>query len=685
LTDINWGPTGELVYDRTYSRDKPGGGKETWPETVNRVVDGNMGLVSDRFHEKDESHFLEGYIKDFALLPAGRHLWATGVGGRQFIFNCWAAGWAKFDVSRHFTFTFLRLMEGGGVGANYSYQKTRKYSFLKNIEIRAYCDEDHGDYELLNSEGVLSDGFPSRSLQGGGVNHETIYVEDSREGWAEALGEVLYAASFETDSWDKEVVHVDVSDVRPSGAPLRQFGGTASGPLPLVRMLQGVAEVINQMVDENRPMSPLDAMEIDHAIAQCVVAGGVRRSARMSILPWDDPYIEDFLKCKEDPSKHWTTNISVATDDKFYRLLNKGDDKAEKIMGAISEGMLENGEPGIWNWQLSQEDEYGVVDTTNPCGEIPLEDWEACNLGHINLDAFAPIKRGAEFDLWGACDAARYMVRFLIRATFGDITDPVSQKIMDRNRRIGIGLTGVQSALAKMGIPYSQAWMRDEFSEILLTLRRQVDLAAYEYSRQLRIPAPVKVTTVAPTGTISKLAGVSEGIHPIYSRYFIRRVRFSTLRPEEVAMVDEYRKHGYKVEDDQYSNNTVVVEFPTKDILVDQVTRLGYPEGIVESSDEITLGTMMRTQRIIQTVWADNAVSYTANINADEYSVEDLSETLKKYGPYLKGTTVMPRNDSRPQSPYEAISRDEYEEANAKQVSDSVDESCMQGGACPVR
>src|SRR5699024_5309682 len=215
---------------------------------------------------------------------------------------------------------------------------------------------------------------------------------------------------FETDSWDKEVVHVDVSDVRPSGAPLRQFGGTASGPLPLVRMLQGVAEVINQMVDENRPMSPLDAMEIDHAIAQCVVAGGVRRSARMSILPWDDPYIEDFLKCKEDPSKHWTTNISVATDDKFYRLLNKGDDKAEKIMGAISEGMLENGEPGIWNWQLSQEDEYGVVDTTNPCGEIPLEDWEACNLGHINLDAFAPIKRGAEFDLWGACDAARYMV-----------------------------------------------------------------------------------------------------------------------------------------------------------------------------------------------------------------------------------------------------------------------------------
>src|SRR5699024_11648325 len=73
----------------------------------------------------------------------------------------------------------------------------------------------------------------------------------------------------------------------------------------------------------------------------------------------------------------------------------------------------------------------------------------------------ADLKRGAEFDLWGACDAARYMVRFLIRATFGDITDPVSQKIMDRNRRIGIGLTGVQSALAKMGIPYSQAWMSE--------------------------------------------------------------------------------------------------------------------------------------------------------------------------------------------------------------------------------
>lgn len=247
-----------------------------------------------------------------------------------------------------------------------------------------------------------------------------------------------------------------------------------------------------------------------------------------------------------------------------------------------------------------------------------------------------------------------------------------------------MGITGVQGMLAKLGIPYSEAWKNEEFINILQELREEVYRAVAIYAFELRIPVPVKTTTVAPTGTISKMPGVTEGIHPIYSRYFIRRIRLSTLRPEEREMIDDYELRGFHVEPDQYAANTMVVEIPTKEKLVDEVTALGYPETIVESADEISLKNLLAVQAVAQGAWADNAISMTANINADEYSVEGLANTIANYGPLVKGMTIMPRDDVRPQSPYEAISREEYEEASAKQISDSVDESCATG-ACPIK
>src|SRR5690606_16703673 len=130
------------------------------------------------------------------------------------------------------------------------------------------------------------------------------------------------------------------------------------------------------------------AMEIDHAIAQCVVAGGVRRSARMAMMHWNDPQIDQFIKCKADTGSHWTTNISVEVDADFWSALAQNQGNAQYILRSITDGMVNNGEPGFWDSALSNVGEPNRVVCTNPCGEITLEPWEPCNLGHINLAAF---------------------------------------------------------------------------------------------------------------------------------------------------------------------------------------------------------------------------------------------------------------------------------------------------------
>ena len=109
---IQWGPIGKDVYERTYSRIKADGTNETWPETVERVVDGNLSLVDKKFWKRNERQQLIDLFLDFKALPAGRHLWVSGVKGRQFLFNCHVAGWRQ-NLSDHYAFTFNELMKGG--------------------------------------------------------------------------------------------------------------------------------------------------------------------------------------------------------------------------------------------------------------------------------------------------------------------------------------------------------------------------------------------------------------------------------------------------------------------------------------------------------------------------------------------------------------------------------------------
>ena len=676
---VPFGPSGEVVYNRTYSRDKADGSKETWPETVVRVVDGNLALVygSDRdkwspevVHERQR---LQHYMHRFALIPAGRHLWATGVPGRQYLFNCHVSGWGE-KLSEHFNFSFLRLMEGGGVGANYSMKHIRKFGApVRPIHPHIICRTDHPDMPELHT--YLSDRFIPESCP-------DLEISDSREGWAEALCDLIDTFYDGDDLLGSEVLY-DVSKVRPSGSPLKTFGGTASGPAPLARMLLEVAEVLNRAY-RNKTLTPLDVMEIDHAIAECVVSGGNRRSARMSIVHWDDPYIMEFIKCKELAGLHWTTNISVEIDDEFIRRLNTykdpeltADYKAEFVHAAVVEGMLTNGEPGYWNSSLSSKGEIGEVVATNPCGEIALEEWENCNLGHVNMDWFAN-RSITELE-----EAHQLMTRFLIRATYGDVNDDKQRAKLALNRRIGVGHLGVQGFWAKNGVKYSDIPVRAQSQ--LRHLYSVVRQAARDYAFELRIPEPNKVTAMAPTGSVSKLAGATESGQAIHSRYFEQRIRFSKRDEAQFATVMEAMSKGFVVEDDMYdqSGMTAIVVYPTENLLLSQCRELGVPDSVVQSQDELTIDEMLAVQEVYQKYYADNAVSYTVNIQEGSVSQSELYSTLLKYLPTLKGTTVMV-DASRPQSPYTRITKEMYEAAIATTIADSTDESCSTG-ACPVR
>src|SRR5690606_36612757 len=165
-------------------------------------------------------------------------------------------------------FSLMRLMEGGGVGANYSSRFLKNYEHAEQAyKVHIVCDPEHPDYAKMKDA----------CLPWNEYDHQwpgAFEVEDSREGWAAALTDLL--STYYRSAKNKNRV-IDVSRVRAEGSRLKTFGGRASGPLPLAVMLHEVAEVMNQHT--GRKLSGIGAMEIDHAIAKCVVSGGNRRSA----------------------------------------------------------------------------------------------------------------------------------------------------------------------------------------------------------------------------------------------------------------------------------------------------------------------------------------------------------------------------------------------------------------------
>jgi len=654
-----FGPIGEDVYRRTYSR-LHNGRQEDWPDTVRRVVDGNVALdvtVSDA-----ERREMVALMDRFAVLPAGRHLWVTGVDGiaGEARRNCWRAPFTT-RLADHFEFLGSMLLLGGGVGANYSAEYLRQAGAVHPFSLAIYCSPSHKDFEAVRAAaGEFWTDAPGGEL-----------IEDSREGWVRAWGSVFDSATYPAHT----AVVLDLSNVRHAGAPILTFGGTASGPAPLVSSLVGITRVLNAAI--GRPITGLEAMECDHAIASAVVAGGARRSARMSIMHWRDPLVLDFIRCKQDPMMHWTTNISVEVDGSFFDALRRGDDHALAVLDEVVVGMHHNGEPGFYNVALSSVGERGDVRSTNPCGEVPLEMGESCNIGSVDIGWFGTDSAGAE-------KAFRLMTRFLIRQTLTDVTIKGGVEVESRNRRIGVGFLGLQEWAAAHGVRYEDIATSTTLRSQLRRFREVCRQEADSYCASLGIPRSVKVTAVAPNGTIAQLRGTQPGAHAILARWYLRNVRYTTGDPRiETAIAN-----GLTVEPCVYAANTMVVSYPVADPLIEK-----YGPEIVQQIDEVSVSAQFAVLAAVTEEFCGgddgNAVSFTASFDPSTITVDELRAAVRQWLPSVKGMTVFPAM-SRPQSPYIAITQDEFEamrDGTKTVFGDTGDEdlACSVGGACPIR
>lgn len=669
---IPWGPIGETVFKRSYSQFKEDDTKEIWPETNIRAVEGNLALVDKKFIETDEREKLIRLFHPFAMLPGGRHLNASGRKGRQFLFNCHSSGWDYSSPVDHFTFLFDALMQGGGVGSNYSNRYLGQMPPLqRRLDLHIVCREDHPD---LNEFHELLCQVTTGDIK---AHNNRFEVPDSREGWVESVATLMKAAWGDPEQFGtEERIVIDVSGIRRRGSLLKTSGGVACGPGPLVKMLSNLVKHLNGCYQ--RQLTSLDAMTIDHILADCVVAGGKRRSSRMSVKNWLDLDIFEFVNCKRTDGAHWTTNISVEIDDEFkdaYKNMRSPDHAhAKEVMRAIVLGMRNNGEPGFWDIDLARkgEREPEKMFCPNPCGEICLHMWENCNLGHINLEFFAnkPKKEMAE--------AFRLMTRFLVRATNGDIPNARQREVVNKNRRISVGFFGFHNFLALRGKKYSDAWKDTEITGMFRHMFGVVQNEASTYSSTLGQPTPVKCTGLAPTGSVAPMAGTSTSAQTIEYPYGIRRVRYADGDPE----LEVKKSEGYNHYPDDDAQNTTIVDYWFENPLISRVKAEGGDPSIIEGQGDVSVENYLQMQAMLQENYVNNAISFTIPLSVQNMPTEDeMEKSVASVLGRVKGCTMYP-DKSRKNSPFEPKTREEFDAYSGRKEVTQVEVECK--GGCPI-
>lgn len=448
---------------------------------------------------------------------------------------------------------------------------------------------------------------------------------------------------------------------------------------------------------------PVSFMEVFNAATEAVKQGGTRRGANMGILRVDHPDIIEFINCKSDNNKLNNFNISVAITDKFmeaylngkdYDLINPQNNEAVGRMDAgavfdlIIDSAWKNGEPGIVFIDKMNKNnptpQIGKIESTNPCGEVPLLPYEACNLGSINLGLMVKEQDGEFVVDWDLLEnTVRTAMRFLDNViVVNNYPLPQISEMVQNNRKIGLGVMGWADMLMQMGIAYNSEEGTSLATDVMsfidyVSKTESVELAkergcfnnfkgsVYEdsnyFSKKFAGKTSQKVndkmwaqldkdvqkyglrnattTCIAPTGTISMIAGASGGIEPLFGLVFSRLIMDGTELLEVNPVFEKYMKtHGLYTED-----------------LMNKIAKCGSVAHIEELPDEVKR--IFVTAHDISPYWhvkmqaafqqfTDNAVSKTVNF-IESATREDIKKTyILAYKNNLKGITVY-RNNSR--------------------------------------
>jgi ribonucleotide reductase alpha subunit len=617
---------GEIVYKRTYSRDIESlGRKENWHETIARCINGAQEIGAN--YTKEEAERLFDYIFNLKGTFSGRALWQLGtplvkkMSGVSLV-NCWMTTISKVD---DFKFLMDHLMLGGGVG--YTVERASVHEFPK------VKDVDHIRHERSNDADFI--------------------VPDSRFGWSELLGKVLDSYFCTGKSFTYSTILI-----RGFGAPLKTFGGTASGPEVLIEGITDICKILSSRA--GKKIRSIDALDIANIIGKVVVAGSARRSAQIAIGDPDDFL---FLRAKnwgkgDIPGWRANSNNSIYADayDEIIEEFWKGYDGSGEPYGLINRALIRK------NGRLGEKVNDSKVIGTNPCGEIGLEDGEPCNLAEIFLPNISSKEE--------LIDLSKLLYKTQKAITTLAYPYQKSMEVITKNRRLGQGITGwLQSTQEQL------SWVSDCYNEL-----KSFDS---EWSKNLGINPSIKLTTVKPSGTLSLLAGVTPGIHPAYAKHYIRRVRMGSSDPLVQYCRDKGYKVVYDVGIDGKENHTIcVVEFPAETpdhaTLAKDLTAINQLEWVVKA----------------QSTWADNNVSVTVYYRKEE--LNDIQDWLKaNYKNKVKSVSFLLHSEHGfALAPYEEISEDEYNKLKSKikEVSFtdisgdfSLDDLECATGACPIK
>ena len=517
------------IIRRTYARPTEGG-FESWDDIVGRVVGHQRWLWQRALGDKPLTAIQEGELEELreVLLKregsvSGRTLWLGGTAVAKkreaSMFNC---AFTKVETVHDVVDAFWLLLQGCGVGFEPVVGTLNGFTVPMEIEIvrsqRAKLEQKKG--RETNVEAFT---------QENGKTVWTISIGDSAEAWAKSVGKVL-AGKRKAD-----VLRLDFGQIRPAGERLAGYGWISSGDETFAPALERIAQLLNA-----RAGSLLTRIDILDLLNHLGTTLSSRRSAEIALVPFGDPEWVDFAKAKKDFWVHNNFHRQQSNNSVMFKSHPTHADITQ-----LFDLMQEAGgsEPGFIN-MVEGKRRAPWISGVNPCAEILLPNKGFCNLVEINLSRFNDENLDRLFR------TAELLARANYRQTCVNLVDGVLQRAWHENneflRLCGVGVTGVAE------------WKYGNNPLSWANLKSVVKDAAYGMADELGLPRPKAVTTVKPSGTLSKIMDTTEGVHKPLGKYIFNNVRFSKHDP----YVEKLIAANYRVFQDPSSPDAVLVTFP---------------------------------------------------------------------------------------------------------------------------
>lgn len=650
----------KLITRRTYNRPKDEAGKvfETFEETVDRVIGHQAWLwgrsagteVLDGFDANkdkvEELRELRQLMLDRKVLMSGRTLWLGGteVAKRREAsqFNC---SFTNVETVYDVVDVLWLLMQGCGVGFRPIIgQLTGFQKPIKEVEVIRSERKDKGGKQD-NTETFIDGVW-------------TIQVGDSAEAWAKSIGKLA------SHKFPANKLVLDFSQIRPAGERLKGYGWISSGDESLCKSYLAIVDILNRR--SGSLLSRIDILDVVNWLGTVLSS---RRSAEIALFEYGEAEWEEFAVAKRD---WWIDNVQRAQSNNSLLFKQK---PSKDQLTSIFKLMVDSGgsEPGFINGEAAAK-RAPWFKGVNPCAEILLGNKSFCNLTEVDVAKF-------KGDSAGLRRAVHIAARANYRQTCVNLRDGILQEAWHLNneflRLCGVGLTGIVRR------PDLQAY---DYSE----LQRTAVAGAYSMADELDLPRPKNVTTIKPSGTLSKVMDTTEGVHKPLGRYIFNNVNFGKYDP----LVPLCRAAGYKVIDNPSDPEAVLITFPVKweDVPFDKW------EGMDVNLESAI--SQLERYKMLMLNWCQQNVSATISYGVDE--VPAIVDWLMENWDVYVGVSFLFRADPTKTAkdlgylylPQEVVTKEAYEAYaaviqpieldKANDIDAPLEDDCV-GGVCPIR